>query len=184
MLISCSHYLINKSNNITYFGPSGHTGTFGSSGHTGTNFGPSGHTGTFGSSGTGTNIILDEKKSYNLSQNNMFTKKINLSKEICQYLNIKNNCSISELKNGLEIISIKNKELLNKNNFFNKENISNKKSVIFLDNEGKKIFDLKSNLIDINCLIDLIMHNFVDKIPNSFFYDHNKIPKEITELIL
>ena len=79
----------------------------------------------------------------------------------------------------MEKISIQNKTITK-----NKENISNKKSIIFLDNEGKKIFNLKSNLIDINCLIDLIMFNFMDKVPDCHYYDHNKIPQEITELKL
>jgi hypothetical protein len=115
----------------------------------------------------------------------MYNQKINLDKEVCEYLNIKKNCSIRELKNSLEKISYQNKEyLLSHNILKNKENIPDKKSVIFLDNEGKKIFNLKSNLIDINCLIDLILFNFMNKVPDCHYYDHNKIPREICELIL
>ena len=129
------------------------------------------------------NTIIKQDESFYLTKNNMYNKKLNLDKEICEYLNLKKNCSIADLKISLDKISLKNKEYLLSNSIFkNKENIPNKKSVIFLDNEGKKIFNLKSNLIDVNCLIDLIIFNFMNKVPESHFYDHNKIPKEITEL--
>jgi hypothetical protein len=131
------------------------------------------------------NTIIKQDESYYLTKNNMYNKKLNLDKEICEYLNLKKNCSITDLKNSLDKISLQNKEYLLSNSIFkNKENIPNKKSVIFLDNEGKKIFNLKSNLIDVNCLIDLIIFNFMNKVPESHYYDHNKIPKEITELIM
>ena len=128
--------------------------------------------------------IIKQDETYYLTKNNMYNKKLNLDKEICEYLNLKKNCSIADLKNSLDKISLQNKEYLLSHSilFKNKENIPNKKSVIFLDNEGKKVFNLKSNLIDVNCLLDLIIFNFMDKVPESHFYDHNKAPKEISEL--
>ena len=140
----------------------------------------------YGVSGSNNTVtIIPKIESFFLDKYNMYNQKINLDKEVCEYLNIKKHCSIRELKNSLEKISFQNKEyLLSHNIFKNKENIPDKKSVIFLDNEGKKIFNLKSNLIDINCLIDLILFNFMNKVPDCYYYDHNKKAQEICELIL
>ena len=69
------------------------------------------------------------------------------ARTLVDYLNLKKNCSISDLKNALEKVSSENKENLLQNNIFKfKDNIPSKKSVVFLDNLGKKIFNLKSTI--------------------------------------
>jgi hypothetical protein len=81
-------------------------------------------------------------------------KYLHLSKEISKYLELPPDCYISELKEAIEIKSHKNKV-----NSTNKENINPKKTVIYLDAKGKKLFNIKSSVVDINCLVDLIIFN-------------------------
>lgn len=104
-------------------------------------------------------------------------QSLNLPNDISIYLDISTSCYISELKEALEIKSNKNKLESN-----NKENINSKKNVIYLDNKGKKLFNIKSNIIDINCLVDLILFNFANKIPDCNYFEYNQQPKYVTSI--
>lgn len=105
----------------------------------------------------------------------MMTKYLYLPKEVCTYLNVPNYVSMTKLKEALEIISMKN-------NKDNKENFLPKKSTIYLDTKGKKLFGIKSNTVDLLCLIDIIYHNFADKIPDCHFFEYNQKPRYVSFL--
>jgi len=104
-------------------------------------------------------------------------KYLHLSEEISKYLELPPDCYISELKEAIEIKSHKNKV-----NSTNKENINPKKTVIYLDAKGKKLFNIKSSIVDINCLVDLIIFNFANKVPDCDYFEYNQEPKYVTNI--
>jgi hypothetical protein len=67
-------------------------------------------------------------------------------------------------------------------NSTNKENINPKKTVIYLDGKGKKLFNIKSSVVDINCLVDLIVFNFANKVPDCDYFEYNQEPKYVTSI--
>jgi hypothetical protein len=108
----------------------------------------------------------------------MITNKyLHLSEEISKYLDLAPDCYISELKDAIEIKSHKNKM-----NAINKENINPKKTVIYLDTKGKKLFNIKSSVVDINCLVDLIIFNFANKVPDCDYFEYNQEPKYVKSI--
>ena len=104
-------------------------------------------------------------------------KYLHLSEEISKYLDLSPDCYISELKEAIEL-----KSHYNKMNATNKENINPKKTVIYLDSKGKKLFNIKSSVVDINCLIDLIIFNFANKVPDCDYFEYNQEPKYVTSI--
>ena len=106
-------------------------------------------------------------------------KYLYLSDEISKYLDLAPGCYISELKEALELKSQKNKM-----NATNKEKINPNKNTIYLDSKGKKLFNVKSSVVDINCLIDLILFNFANKVPDCDYFEYNQEPKYVTKLTL
>jgi hypothetical protein len=126
---------------------------------------------TFGH--TGTNYI--SKKNYN-----KLNKNIKLPKRILDYLKIsKSECSTNELKNALIEKSDNNKKLLT---IKNPSKYHYHQSTIILDKKGKEILNIKSNYITIDCLIDILLNEYVPDLPDYDFLEVNQNPIEVKHL--
>jgi len=104
----------------------------------------------------------------------MKIKYIKLPKNICKYLELnEKDITLDKLSNALELKS---------NNYKLKFNKTFPPSSLIFCNEGKNLFQLKSNIINKNCLLDLILYNY-NNIPNCDFFHYYQEPVNISILI-
>jgi hypothetical protein len=126
---------------------------------------------TFGH--TGTNYI--SKKNYN-----KLNKNIKLPKRILDYLQIsKSECSTNELKTALIEKSDNNKKIMT---IKNPSKHHYHQSTIFLDKKGKDLFNIKGNFITIDCLMDILLNEYVPDLPDYDFLEVNQNPIEVKNL--
>lgn len=108
--------------------------------------------------------------------NNSYHKKISVSKEIANYFNLSHTtCNFNDL-----VYAILNKSKENKVNTNSIQSVNFlKESTICLDGFGKKLFKIKCNFIEINCLIDFILHH---KNSDYFYYENEQKPVHVNSL--
>ena len=101
-------------------------------------------------------------------------KYIKLPKNICKYLQLdEKEITLDKLSNALELKS---------NNYKLKFDKTFPSSSLIFCNEGKHLFQLKSDIINKNCLLDLILYNY-NNIPNCNFFHYYQEPVDISILI-
>jgi len=115
---------------------------------------------------------IDEANENNKSYN----KKISVSKEIANYFNLSHTlCNFNDL-----VYAILNKSKDNKVNTNSIQSVNfSKESTICLDGYGKKLFKIKCNFIEINCLIDFILQQ---KSSDYFYYENEQKPVHVNSL--
>jgi hypothetical protein len=108
--------------------------------------------------------------------NNSYHKKISVSKEIANYFNLSHTtCNFNDL-----VYAILNKSKENKVNTNSIQSVHfSKESTICLDGYGKKLFKIKCNFIEINCLIDFIVQQ---KTSDYFYYENEQKPVHVNSL--
>jgi len=108
--------------------------------------------------------------------NNSYHKKISVSKEIANYFNLSHTlCNFNDL-----VYAILNKSKENKVNTNSIQSVHFlKESTICLDGYGKKLFKIKCNFIEINCLIDFILQQ---KSSDYFYYENEQKPVHVNSL--
>ena len=117
--------------------------------------------------------------------NNIYISKINskqernikLPKKICTYLKLDDTkITLDKLNNALQVKSDHCKKSYN---YLSKTSDNE----YVLCNEGKQIFQLKSNVIIKHCLIDLILYKY-NNLPKCDFYDYYQEPVDVNHIIL
>ena len=117
--------------------------------------------------------------------NNTYIAKINpkqernikLPKKICTYLKLDDTkITLDKLNNALQIKS----DYCKKNYNYLSKTSDNE---YVLCNEGKQLFQLKSNVIIKHCLIDLLLYKY-NNLPKCDFYDYYQEPIDIKHIIL
>ena len=106
-----------------------------------------------------------------------YERYIKLPKKICSYLKLEEaKITLEKLSNALELKSNSCKSN------YNYHSNSSTMEYVFC-NEGKQIFQLKSNMIIKHCLLDLLLYKY-NNLPKCDFYDYYQEPVDVKHIIL